>query len=252
MIHASLESFSGQALKGLVALVTGANRGIGKAIADGFELCGARVWRHARASHRVESGRWLFGDLSSPAKVEDFVREFQQAESTLHVLVNNAGVELDMPLDRPALTALDETLLVNLRAPVQLVTSLLPQLTAAGAASVINVTSIHESVPYPGNSAYCMSKAALAMFTRTASIELASRGIRVNNLAPGAIATDINREVLEKIGVARFAEWIPAGRVGELADVVGPAVFLASGASRYVTGTTLVADGGYGRNVVRY
>ncbi len=82
-------------------------------------------------------------------------------------------------------------------------------------------------------------------------MELAPHGIRVNNLAPGAVETDINRAILDRIGRDRFAEWIPLGRVGQTSDMVGPALFLASDASRYVTGTTLVADGGYLQHLVR-
>ena len=90
------------------------------------------------------------------------------------------------------------------------------------------------------------------MFTETAAIELARYGIRVNNLAPGAIATDINRGVIEAIGRDQFAEWIPLGHVGTAAELIGAVRYLASSASRYVTGTTLYVDGGYSRNLVRY
>ena len=107
-------------------------------------------------------------------------------------------------------------------------------------------------MPYPHNAAYSMTKAELAMFTKTAAVELAPDGIRVNNLAPGAVETDINREVLDEIGREKFAEWIPAGRVGQTREMVGPALFLASPASSYVTGATLYADGGYLQNLVRY
>jgi NAD(P)-dependent dehydrogenase (short-subunit alcohol dehydrogenase family) len=85
------------------------------------------------------------------------------------------------------------------------------------------------------------------MLSNTAALELAPFDIRVNNFAPGAIETDINREVIDEIGRDKFNEWIPAGRVGTTADTIGPALFLASDASRYVTGTTLFADGGYRR-----
>jgi gluconate 5-dehydrogenase len=99
---------------------------------------------------------------------------------------------------------------------------------------------------------YNASKAALTMLTRTVALELAPYGIRANNLAPGAVYTDLNREVIEKIGVENFRQWIPAGRVAEAAEMVGPAIFLASEASSYVNGTTLYADGGYMYNLVRH
>jgi gluconate 5-dehydrogenase len=135
---------------------------------------------------------------------------------------------------------------------VELTQRLLPLLKAAPGASIINVTSIHDTVPYPGNFAYAMSKAALAMFTRSAALDLAPYGIRVNNLAPGAVATDLNREVIEAIGDEKFREWIPLGRVAQSDEMVGPAIFLASDAASYLTGATLYADGGYMQNLLRY
>ncbi|WP_372784682.1 SDR family NAD(P)-dependent oxidoreductase [Phenylobacterium sp.] len=241
-------------LDGRVALVTGADRGIGQAIADGLEAAGAKVMRHCKAANGDADidAAWLSSDLAQRDGAEVLARQVRARTSRLDILVNNAGVERPGSIETLNPDDLDETLAVNARAPVQLVAALLPELSASKAASVVNVTSIHEWVPYPGNVAYGMAKAALAMFTRTASIELAPKGIRVNNLAPGAVATDINRELLTEIGHERFASWIPAGRVAEVDDMVGPALFLASDASLYVTGTTLVADGGYGRNVVRY
>ncbi len=127
-----------------------------------------------------------------------------------------------------------------------------PPLKRSPAGSIINITSIHQTVPYPNNAAYSMSKAALAMFTKVAALELAPRHIRVNNFAPGAVETDINRDVLDAIGRDKFQEWIPLGRVAITREMIGPALFLASNASSYVTGTTLYADGGYRQNLVRY
>jgi glucose 1-dehydrogenase len=97
-----------------------------------------------------------------------------------------------------------------------------------------------------------MAKAALDMFTKSMAQELSAEGIRVNNLAPGAVETDINREILAEMGHDNFNQWIPAGRVAQTDEMVGPALFLASDASRYVTGTTVVADGAYLQNLVRY
>jgi NAD(P)-dependent dehydrogenase (short-subunit alcohol dehydrogenase family) len=239
-----------------VALVTGSSRGIGRAIADGLERAGARVWYHgttadARANH-------LAADFTRPEEIDRLIATLTKREQRLDILVNNAGVEPIMPIGSIDFAKFDQCVAVNVRAAVQLTQGLLPLLRVAGAsvgaggASVINITSIHDATPYPHNAVYSMSKAALAMFTKTAAIELAPFGIRVNNLAPGAIETDINREVIEQTGRDKFAEWIPAGRVGTVDEVVGPALFLSSDASSYVTGTTLYADGGYRHNLVRY
>jgi NAD(P)-dependent dehydrogenase (short-subunit alcohol dehydrogenase family) len=245
-------------LDGKVALVTGSTSGIGKAIAQGFAAAGARVWVHGRNTEAGEAlaaalgGRFVRADLSIEGEVAALAEVVQAAESKLDVLVNNAGVEIIMPIDQLRLDDLDMIWKVNVRAPFQLTHALLPLLKAAGGASVINITSIHDTMPYPHNAAYSASKAALAMFSKTIAVELAPQGIRVNNFAPGAVETEINREVIQEIGEEKFREWIPLGRVAQTDEMIGPALFLASDASSYVTGTTLYADGAYLQNLVRY
>jgi len=238
-------------LRDKIALVTGSSRGIGRAIAEAFECAGARVWFHGTAEQN-ERQHYIRADFTNPADVQLLVQSISAAEKQPDILVNNAGIEPVMPLETIDLSNFDACFAVNVRAPLHLTTALLPLLKAASGASIINVTSIHDSVPYPHNAAYSMSKAALAMLTKTAAIELAPFKIRVNNLAPGAIETDINRDVIDWIGREKFAEWIPAGRVGTTDEVVGPALFLASDAASYVTGATLYADGGYRHHLVRY
>jgi NAD(P)-dependent dehydrogenase (short-subunit alcohol dehydrogenase family) len=245
-------------LDGKVALVTGSTSGIGKAIAQGFAAAGARVWVHGRNTEAGEAlaaalgGRFVRADLSIEGEVAALAEVVQAAESKLDVLVNNAGVEIIMPIDQLRLDDLDMIWKVNVRAPFQLTHALLPLLKAAGGASVINITSIHDTMPYPHNAAYSASKAALAMFSKTIAVELAPQGIRVNNFAPGAVETEINREVIQEISEEKFREWIPLGRVAQTDEMIGPALFLASDASSYVTGTTLYADGAYLQNLVRY
>jgi len=240
-----------------VALVTGSSRGIGRAIAEALTAAGARVWFHGTS----EEGRKVADAVKQPFVRADFSRVEEigsmaetilSREKRLDILVNNAGIEPIMPLDSIDWKHYEACFNVNVRAAVELTTTLLPLLKSAGAASVINITSIHDSVPYPHNAVYSMTKAALNMFTKVAAIELAPHGIRVNSLAPGAIETDINREVIEKMGRDKFAKWIPAGRVGTVDEVVGPAMFLASDAASYVTGEMLYADGGYRHHLVRY
>ncbi len=244
-------------LRGKTALVTGSTQGIGKALARGLASAGAYVWVHGRDpsgeafAHEI-GGTFVQADLEIESEVAALTRKVLTETACLHVLINNAGLERIMPLETLDLAQFDRIWRVNVRAPAQIIRDLLPALKAARGASVINVTSIHEEVPYPSNAAYGVSKAALSMLSITAALELAPFDIRVNNLAPGAIETDINRAVIEKVGREKFNEWIPAGRVGRVDDVIGPALFLASDLSRYVTGTTLFADGGYRRNLVRY
>jgi NAD(P)-dependent dehydrogenase (short-subunit alcohol dehydrogenase family) len=168
------------------------------------------------------------------------------------ILVNNAGMEVNATVGRLDATAVREQLAVNLEAPILLTHHLVAALKASGRGTVINVSSIHGTVPSWGNSVYAAAKAGLELFTKTIAIELGPDGVRVNALAPGAIETDMNREILDEIGRDRFEHWIPLGRVGAPEEVAAAAVFLASDAARYITGATLLVDGAYSHHVVRY
>jgi NAD(P)-dependent dehydrogenase (short-subunit alcohol dehydrogenase family) len=245
-------------LSGKIALVTGSTKGIGKRIAEGFAEAGAKVYLHGRddvKGEKLASGlnaHFVKADLSQSSEVASLAARLLESESHLDILVNNAGLEIVMPFEKFELEIFDRIFQVNTRAVMQLTHLLLPLLKKSQASSIINVTSIHETVPYPHNVAYCMSKSALGMATKVLSVELAPYKIRVNNFAPGAVETDINREVIETIGRDKFAEWIPLGRVASVDEMIEPALFLASDASSYVTGTTLFVDGGYIQNLVRY
>jgi NAD(P)-dependent dehydrogenase (short-subunit alcohol dehydrogenase family) len=245
-------------LEGKIALITGSTRGIGEALARGFAAAGAKVWVHGREESigrqlaEELGGHFIEADLSRSEEVRTVADTLIAAESRLDILVNNAGLEIVMPLEEMDMFAFDLIWQVNVRAAVELVRLLLPLLERSSAGSIINITSIHDTVPYPNNAAYSMSKAALAMFTKVVALELAPRAIRVNNFAPGAVETEINRDVLDAIGRDKFREWIPLGRVATTHEMIGPALFLASDASSYVTGATLYVDGGYQQNLVRY
>jgi NAD(P)-dependent dehydrogenase (short-subunit alcohol dehydrogenase family) len=245
-------------LRGKVALVTGSSRGIGRAIAEALAEAGAKVYSHGRNGQARETtgnggrGEFLAADLASRADVDRLCRILEEKEDQLDILINNAGHEILAPLADLDPRDFDRQIEINLRAPVFLSRALLPLLKASSGASVVNVTSIHESTPAPANGPYCMAKAGLAMFTKVAALEWGPLGIRVNNLAPGVIETDMNREVIEAIGSENFATWIPAGYVAAASMIVSAALFLSSDASAYVTGTTLRADGAYSLNLLRY
>jgi NAD(P)-dependent dehydrogenase (short-subunit alcohol dehydrogenase family) len=245
-------------LDGKTALVTGAGRGIGLAVAQGFAAAGARVWVNARDEAKARriadsiGGKAVRADLSLSADIQELVRRMTEEEQKLDILVNNAAVEVIMPFEKTDLKKSDEIWRLNVRGAEELTLLLLPLLKRSPGASIINVTSIHDTTPYPHNLDYNMSKAALNMLTRTLAIELGPMGIRVNNLAPGPVETDLNREVIDAIGRDKFGEWVPLGRVADVKEMVGPAIFLASDASSYVNGATLYADGGYMLNLVRY
>ena len=244
-------------LTGLRALLTGGGTGIGEAIARAYTAAGAACLLHGRDHERLAA---VAAELGAEFIVADLAERDAPAEIArwalslggVDILVNNAGYE-----EHAAVAELDSDrfarmLEVDLIAPAALLRELLPALRESRAPSVINVTSIHETVPVAGNGAYAAAKAALGSLSRTAAIELGPVGVRVNTIAPGAIATRMNHDLIEQIGADRFAEWIPLGRVGTVEEVADVAVFLASPAARYVTGTSVVVDGGYSDHLVRY
>jgi len=243
-------------LRGRVALVTGAGGSIGAAIARRLAEAGADVAVHYRASaagareaaSRVEAAGaaavTLQADVTDPRQVEELFSACAAALGSPDILVNNAGLYpvaslLDMD---PA--EWDEVVRVNLHGVHHCTRAAAARMIEAGGGSVVNVSSIEGLVPMPGHAHYTAAKAGALMHTRTAAAELGRHGIRVNAVAPGLIG----REGLEDDwpeGVAAWRASCPLGRVGEADDVADACLFLASRAARWITGTTLVVDGGF-------
>lgn len=244
-------------LKGKTALVTGSTRGIGRAIAEGLIKAGCRVFVHGRSETECKklADTWNCGfvaaDFLNSSDITKLIQELTSKLNSLDILINNAGMEEMNAFEDFDSSVFDRIFQVNLKACVQLTHGLLPLLKKSGGASVVNVTSIHQEVAYPNNSIYCMSKAALGMLTKCLAIELAPYHIRVNNFAPGAVRTEINCEIVDRMAEG-FKKWIPAGRVAATSEMTGSALYLCSDASSYTTGATLFADGGYKENIVRY
>jgi glucose 1-dehydrogenase len=237
-----------------VALVTGADTGIGRAIAerlqkDGFALVYATRQRDVDAGDVFEelSGggdvHWATGDLADPAVPERLVAEAREAFGRLDALVNNAGVSTAKPaLDHTA-DDFDSIFTVDVRAAFLLSKEAVPLLREHGG-SIVNVTSVHEHVPRPGFVLYAAAKAALGMLTRGLALELGGDGIRVNAVAPGAIATERNLEADE------LASEIPLGRPGKPEEVAALVSWLLSEEARFVTGTSVVIVGGAMQHVL--
>lgn len=164
----------------------------------------------------------------------------------IDILVNNAGIIRRGKLESGTTRAdWDATMAVNLDGPYNMVTAFLEQLKATKG-SVINIGSIQSFVALPNSAAYTASKGGVRALTKALAIELSPQGVRVNAIGPGMIATPLNVDARQNPDyMANFAQRIPLGRLGEPADIAGPAVFLASDLARYVTGVTLPVDGGF-------
>lgn len=234
-------------LDGKVALVTGASRGIGAALADGLAGAGAHVVGVARSAAPREafrhSVRYVAADIT--AGLETLVAEVAAEHGRIDVLVNAAGISVAAASPGQALAAFDATLDVNLRAAYAACLAVAPHMAAHGG-SIINVTSINSLVGFPGNPGYVAAKGGLRLLTKALAVDLGPGGVRVNALAPGYIHTDMTAaSFADPERNAARARHTCLGRWGEVEDLVGAAIFLASDASRYMTGQDLVIDGGW-------
>lgn len=245
-------------------LVTGADRGIGRAVAERLASEGARIWLNtlqppdpgllaemrAAGAADVEA---LRADLERPAEIGALFAAVRRSWGGLDVLINNAGVDTVSPAIDLAVEEWDRVLDINLRGAFLCAQQAARLMRAEGRGGVIlNISSIHDSVPRLGTAHYCASKAGLTMLTRALAVEWAELGIRVVGLAPGAIETTLNRGQIEAVGRERFEGWIPAGRLGTTDDIAAAVSFLASGEAGYLAGATLVIDGAYSLNTIRY
>jgi NAD(P)-dependent dehydrogenase (short-subunit alcohol dehydrogenase family) len=246
-------------LEGQVALVTGGSRSIGRAIALGLAREGANVAvnysQHAEAAQgavrEIQAlGRRAIavrGDTSRQAEVRAMVEEVTRALGPIDVLVNNAGVQKRVFFLDLAEEDWDWMLGVNLKGYFLVGQAVAAGMKPRGKGKIINVSSEAGGFPAPRMTAYCVSKAGVAMLTKCMALELAAHGIRVNALAPGLTRTDINRKDLEEEAFLKARlQRIPLGRVMNPEDLVGAAVFLASPDSDSMTGQTLQVDGGRG------
>ena len=245
-------------LEGKVVAITGGNQGIGLGIAQRFIQEGAAVAicyrsdtagsEHVAESLRAGGGRAVAiqADVSKLADGQRFISETVSQLGELDILVNNAGVEKRANFWDVTEADYDFVLDVNLKGlffATQAAVRYLMQAKRRG--KIINISSVHEELPFPHFASYCASKGGLKMLTRNLSIELAPFGITINNIAPGAIETPINKNLLnDPVKLKSLLENIPLRRLGKPEDVASIAAFLASEESSYVTGTTFVVDGG--------
>jgi len=241
-----------------VALVTGSAQGIGQAIAIRLAQEGADILIDDRPGNagaaetqkEIEAlGRKavvLGGDLANTADDRRLIAQGVAALGKIDILVNNAGVEKHADFWDVTEQDFDFVLKINLRGTFFLTQDFVNHLRETKRpGKIINVSSVHEELPFPHFSTYCASKGALKMLCRNLAIELAPLGITINNIAPGAIETPINTKLMQNPGLMKaLLGNIPLKRLGQGSDVAGVAAFLASSDSDYITGTTLFVDGG--------
>jgi glucose 1-dehydrogenase len=245
-------------LQGKVALVTGSGQGIGRAVAVRLAQEGADVIVEDRldsdSAHQtlkqVEAegrrGQVIAGDIGCAADDQRVIADGVAAFGRIDILVNNAGVERRADFWDVTEADYDLVLDVNLKGAFFVTQAFVRHLRdTRRPGRIINISSVHEELPFPHFASYCASKGGMKMMMRTLAIELAPLGITVNNVAPGAVETPINAKLLNspELLTALLAN-IPLQRLGKPADVAGAVAYLASDDASYVTGTTLVVDGG--------
>lgn len=244
------------AVKGRVALVTGGSAGIGRMIATGLASAGARVYICARNAEKVANAAaeiggeviGLAGDVSSVEGIGKLVAEIAAREPALHILVNNAGTLSDAPIDDFSEDQWDSVLDLNLKTPFFLLQKLLPLLRAGGTAehpsTVINIGSVGALKIGPREVySYQASKGAIHWLTKSLAKKLAPQNITVNAIAPGFFESDMT--VITDDAMRKMVEGaVPRGRTGTPEDVAGAAIYLASRAGAYVTGSVLAVEGG--------
>jgi gluconate 5-dehydrogenase len=249
-----LESF---ALTGRVALVTGSSRGIGYALAKALGEAGAEVvlngrnaeaLEKAKASLEAELGRPVRAhacDVTSEAEVEAMVSAIEADTDGIEILVNNAGMQQRAPFLEFPLEGFRKLLDLNLIAPFVVAQAVGKHMAARGRGKIINIGSVQSELGRPTIVPYTATKGGLTLFTRGLCADLGPLGIQVNTLAPGYFATELTEALVND---EEFSAWVasrtPAGRWGDVAELGGAAVYLASDASSFVTGQTLFVDGG--------
>ena len=243
--------FSNELLEGQVALVTGASRGIGAAIASSLAAAGATVIGTATSANGAAAisealdgkGRGLVLDVSSDDSVQAALKDIQDTEGAPIIVVNNAGITRDNLLMRMKADEWDDVISTNLSGVFRVSKAVLRGMMKAKRGRIINIASVIGIMGNAGQANYGAAKAGIIGFTKSLAREVGSRNITVNVVAPGFIDTDMTRVLPESQREAMLAQ-VPLGKLGDAQDIAYAVLFLASDAASYVTGETLHVNGG--------
>ena len=261
---AAISNIGRKRLEGKVAIVTGGDQGIGRGIAlrlaaegadvafcyranrSGAEDVVATITRDSAGGGAARRALAIEADVSDTAQIQSFITTVFEYFGTADILVNNAGLERRADFWDVTEQDYDLVLNVNLKGVFFTTQAVVRRwITAKKPGKIINISSVHEELPFPHFASYCASKGGVKMLMRNLAIELAPHGITINNIAPGAIETPINKALLnDPAKLGPLLENIPLKRLGTPEDVAGVAAFLASSDADYMTGTSLLVDGG--------
>ena len=238
-------------LRGRTALVTGSSQGIGYALAQGLGSAGARVVLNGRDTGRLAKAAERLGasalgfDVTDHAAARTAIDGFEASEGPIDILVNNAGMQHRTPLEEFDPEIFDTLMRTNVSSVFHVGQAVARHMLARGQGKIINIASVQTALARPGIAPYVASKGAVANLTKGMATDWAPKGLNVNAIAPGYFDTPLNAAL---VADPEFCDWIarrtPQGRWGQLPELVGAAVFLASDASSFVNGQTLFVDGG--------
>lgn len=243
-------------LRGKVAFVTGGSKGLGLAMAKGLANCGANIVICSRHQAELDAalpqildgtsskGRAFVADLANRADTERVARDALSAFGRIDVLINNAGSNVPEGIDQVTDSNWDRIIELNLNSCMVLTRAIVPQMKERKWGRVVFISSVMGLTSKAGRNSYSATKAALIGMTRASALDLGPFGITVNSIAPGPFLTDLPASVLTPQEQATFAERTALGRWADPKEIIGPALLLCTEAGSYITGSTLLVDGG--------
>lgn len=233
---------------GQTAIVTGATQGIGKSIASLLVKDNCRViytGRSEDSKNEIPGAEYAQLDLCDQGSIDHFINQIIKGSSGIDILVNNAGIQIPSVIESIKLEDWYKTFSVNLTGPLQLIQAVIPYMKGSGFGRIVNVSSVAGIITKSGQCAYSATKSGMLGLTRTLALELAQYNILVNAVCPGTTATPMVEELLSVEKVEAMIKSVPMGRLGNPDEIASFVLFLVSRYNSYMTGQSLIIDGGY-------